>query len=905
MAIFSSIVAWVAAYVFDATASVLITDLAIIATYAALISATSLLIKRLVGAPGSSGGLGGGRIQLPPATDNKLPAVYGSAFIGGPIIDAKISTDQQTMWYVIALSEVLDTSSATNTFGNVYYDGKLVAFNNSVPGGITSLETNTNPATYDTKPAGKLFIYKFTNGSSSGVNTGGQTAWEILSDSQIPSSARWTSADTMTNCTFIIVKIIFNPDAGLVGLGSITAQLTNTVDKPGDAIYDYLINTRYGCAVPSSRIDSASIAALNTYSDELITYVPVGGGSATQPRYRVNGPVDTSNNCLQNLQFLADTCDSWLQYTELTGLWSVVINKPFPNSPVITGLYQVNDSNLISGIDISPVDLNNTYNIVEVAYPDRNVKDQIDYKTINLSDYHPEIMSPNEPQNKLNLTLPLVNQAVQAQYLGLRRMLQSREDLAITLKCDYSAIILEAGDVIRITFDVYGWTNKLFRISSVSEEKARDGTLSALINAFEYNGTIYDDNSIQDYVPAFNTGLTNPGIISIPDTPVLTLGPIANNIISTFIVNAVVPTEGIVTYMDFNYGTDSNVANHKLYRTLQPGTGFPFVPGEAISTDISTINPGTYYWSITARNYFAGRHSDASIAFPWDGPLVVQYDSGNNIGGITTGAIHINAATETFYYTDSNSEYNYYWNVIDQQFDLTTNSDPNLYLIQSNTQPTANLSPGYTTWYDIANTTFHFYDATSNWKVASGNTLPVSSLYEGDLFFKTNSNEFYYYTTSISPNGWYLCGVDYTRDIGNTIDGSALGVGPFSIGNALAYGAHLDFVPESDAVCIATIMCTAYLDPVVTSPPTSQSAFLYGILWDQTTQTLVSSAPHSGTSRNFYNIQSTTPQAFTTQWTSNVVAGHNYRLRLAGQVSNRYWRLAVTDIQLQIEVIKR
>lgn len=41
-----------------------------------------VMAKRL--GQGSGGGDGGGRIQLPPATDNKIPVVYGSAFLGGP-----------------------------------------------------------------------------------------------------------------------------------------------------------------------------------------------------------------------------------------------------------------------------------------------------------------------------------------------------------------------------------------------------------------------------------------------------------------------------------------------------------------------------------------------------------------------------------------------------------------------------------------------------------------------------------------------------------------------------------------------------------------------------------------------------------------------------------------------------
>ena len=86
---------------------------------------TKLLVNRS-GKTASGSSNAGARIQLPPATDNKLPVVYGSAFIAPIITDAKISTDQKTMWYVCALSEVTD--SGTISFGNVYYDSKLVTF---------------------------------------------------------------------------------------------------------------------------------------------------------------------------------------------------------------------------------------------------------------------------------------------------------------------------------------------------------------------------------------------------------------------------------------------------------------------------------------------------------------------------------------------------------------------------------------------------------------------------------------------------------------------------------------------------------------------------------------------------------------------------------------------------------
>ena len=594
----------------------------------------------------NAGGDGGGRIQLPPATDNKLPVVYGSAFMSGPITDAKITTDQKTMYYVVSLAEVTDTTAGSAyTFGDIYYDGKLVAFATIDPAKVVSLTTNTTPAQVDTKMAGYLYIYLFPNGSSDGVNplagsnTSGLTGVDILSDINIPNP--WTSSDLMTNAAYAIVKVIYNVDAGTTGLAGLTVQLQNSINKPGTAILDYMLNTRYGCAIPLSRVDTTSLTALNTYSDALITYTPVGGGSATQARYRVNGPLDTAATCLENLQALVDSCDSWLQYSELTGKWRVIINKSYAPA-TLSSLFAITDSNLVGGIQINPVGLNETYNEVEVAYPNRNIKDQNDYQVVLLSDYQVGVMSPNEAVNRLNFNLPLVNNAVQAKYLAVRRLLQSREDLVVQFATDFSGIQIEAGDVIRITFAPYGWTDKLFRVSSVAEEKYTDGNLGAQIVAFEYNDSIYDDNAIQDFVPAFNTGLTDPNVFTLPAAPTVTT-PTDNQSVKSFTVSATVPTTGTTLYMDFNFGTSSDPTTHRLYRTLQIGNGIPFAAGASTTLSVTDLPAGTYYWSITARNNTAGRQGPSSTAYIWTGPGVTNYDPNTGNGGINGNNLQPNS----------------------------------------------------------------------------------------------------------------------------------------------------------------------------------------------------------------------------------------------------------------------
>ncbi len=609
-------------------------------------------ISKLLNRNSDSGGAqatGGGRVPVNPSTENKIPVVYGTAFMAGTVTDAKISEDQKTMWYVFAMSEVTDTG--TLSYDKVYWNGNEVTFDGSTAK-ITQWTTNSDPPQVDDKVNGYGWIYLFTNGSSSGVNTGGQPAWDILSVANgIPAGLEWTSTCTMDKTAFIIVKVVFNQNSGLTSMPTITAKMTNTLTKPGDVLKDYLQNERYGCGIPLASIDTASLTALNTYSDDTITYFtyPYTGATTTQTKYRINGPIITGNECMTNITQILDSCDSWLKFNEIESQWSVVINKAYDEAPgaiTITDLYHVTDDVLIGGIDINPTDLNSTYNAIELQYPNTNIKDGTDYQYISLWDTDPAILSPNEPFNRQTVSLPLVNNAVQALYLGARRLYQGREDLTVTLMLDYSGIQIEAGDVIRITSAVYGWDastgfpdGKLFRVVQVQEAKLAEGSLGANIVATEYNATVYADDVIQDYIPAENSGLADPAIIGTPAAPTVAGSPLTDGNVQTFTVTGIVPTVGQVLYFDFFYGDTSIVTDHHLYRTISLASGDVSTAGSTQTITTTSFPPGTYYWSVRARNNIAAKQSAASTVYTWSGPGVTTATSGSSSGWSSSGAL--------------------------------------------------------------------------------------------------------------------------------------------------------------------------------------------------------------------------------------------------------------------------
>ena len=103
----------------------------------------------------------GSPIQIPPAGDNKIPVVYGSAYVGGTITDLSITSDYQNMYYCLALCEVTNTENGTTpdtiTFGNVYWGGKRVVFQGNGYTVASLLDESTGLS--DTSVNGKLEFY--------------------------------------------------------------------------------------------------------------------------------------------------------------------------------------------------------------------------------------------------------------------------------------------------------------------------------------------------------------------------------------------------------------------------------------------------------------------------------------------------------------------------------------------------------------------------------------------------------------------------------------------------------------------------------------------------------------------------------------------------------------------------
>jgi hypothetical protein len=585
------------------------------ATVFAVNFAVSLIVTRMFGDNPETQQDMGVRQQVPPSAVNAIPIVYGTAYMGGTFVDAVLTTDQKTMYYVLAISSISPNGQFTYDTSDMYFGDRKITFDGS---DLTKVVSLTDEAgNVDTKVSGNLYInlYKSTTGGTITSTNGASAPSTVMGGSDIAVGQRWTGTRQMNGLGFAIVKLIYNRDADTTQLSPITFKVAHTLNgtgvaKAGDVWYDYMTNAVYGGAVDAAFVNSTSATALNAYGDQNITFTNSSGAPSTQPRYRINGVLDAGQSVLSNVDRIVSACDSWMTYNAALGQWSVVINKAESTA------YAFDDDNIIGEIRVSATDITSSINQVEARFPFKENRDQAAFVNIETPS---GLLYPNEPVNKYSITYDLVNDSVQATYLANRLLEQAREDLIVGFSTTYYGIQVDAGDVVSVTNSDYGWNAKLFRVMKVNEASLPDGGLGARLELSEYNAQVYDDQDITQFTPVPNSGLASVSYFSPLAAPTVTGFPSAT--IPYIDVQVFVPTTGRVTFGNLFWTTSGTptAADWKLVSSASTTNGQPVTNGAYYTFANITLNSGTYYFAYNVGNdVTSSTLSPISAALVWN-----------------------------------------------------------------------------------------------------------------------------------------------------------------------------------------------------------------------------------------------------------------------------------------------
>jgi len=195
-------------------------------------------------------------VTVNPNTENAIPVVYGRAVVGGLITDARISADNSKMYYCYVLSERTGTLLSSGqqsviSFEEIYWNNAKVRFQGD---GITASSTVAEDNYIDQSINGLVKFYLYNNGSGTQIAPNGsslttnRTAYSVFPE--------WTANHTMDNLVFAIIEVTYSPTNNITGIGDCQFRLRNTLSQPGDVLYDYMTNTRYGAGIPAAEINS-------------------------------------------------------------------------------------------------------------------------------------------------------------------------------------------------------------------------------------------------------------------------------------------------------------------------------------------------------------------------------------------------------------------------------------------------------------------------------------------------------------------------------------------------------------------------------------------------------------------------------------------------------------------------
>ena len=595
------------------------------------------------GGGGGSGGTTqnqGTRVQLAPATENKVPVVYGTANTKGIVTDARISSDNQQMTYVLILSE--RTQTGTHTIGDIFWNDELLTFDTgSNSHKVVSSRDQNGLGTTSTNYAGLMEMRVYAGSATTATNQIFPATNQVSAISYIGESS---STYQLSGFVYAVVKITYSAEKSVTNLAQMTFQVQNNLSNPGNVLYDYLTSPRYGAGISASEIDTDSMTnlSLTTSLRSISNEIPLDqfnsdGSTSTQSRYIINGVLSTGETVKNNLEKVTQACASWLTYDFTQGKWKVVVNRALSSSE-LSSVVTYDDDSIIGEITVNATNLEDLYNAIEVEFPSREIRDQNDYYYAEIADTERNDL---EPDNKLNLRYDLINNAIHAQRLGLIELNQSRADKTIQFRTTYKGLQTSAGDVIKIKNEVYGWTydqdpvlypddGKYFRVTRVREVENEDGSLFAEITGLEYDAAVYGDETITDYQPNTASGIpTFGGPVSLPapSAPVLSASNPTSNSPNFTISTTIGSASSTVDTIEWWYS--SSAGGTYTYLTNEHGT---FAAGSTVSDIIYSLGAGTWYFKArTLNGSAASDYSSASSSFSWS-----PQPGGVNNGSIST-----------------------------------------------------------------------------------------------------------------------------------------------------------------------------------------------------------------------------------------------------------------------------
>ncbi len=393
--------------------------------------------------------------------------VYGTVRKGGTIVNMKTTgSNNQFLHIHLALC-----GHEVSQIGDIYINDQIVTISSNI---VTSSPWNS-----------KIEILKFTGNNA--IDT-------LMPD----------SLGVGTGIAYLSIKLEFDQTVFAGGIPTFTAVVSGKkVYDPRQSgqsasdtsthtfssnsalcIADY-IRADYGLDESNyAQIDDTFLQAAANVCDETVS-LSAGG---TEKRYECHGVLSASNTPANNLQKMLTSCAGTLFWG--AGSWKIKAGA------FTTSVKDFTLDDLRSNISINTrTSSRDNFNAVQGTFNDASQ----DYITVD----YPQIESTglflfqdNGVENILDLTLPFTTSSTMAQRLAKQTLFRSREQIIVSAEFGLRAFDVQVGDVVRLTADRYGFSNKEFEVQSWSLNPNADaGDMRVSLNLQETSQDAYSWNA--------------------------------------------------------------------------------------------------------------------------------------------------------------------------------------------------------------------------------------------------------------------------------------------------------------------------------------------------------------------------------------------------------------------------
>ena len=550
----------------------------------------------------------GVQARIPTNPKNKLPVVYGEQRVAGQNIMADISSDNQRMAFIVALSE-----GPVEAINRVTWEDKVITFSGDINTGLRGVSnTTTDEGDNSSFLNGNFRCQVFPTGGRCAPMESFSSRWNTGSANRLMPDTAYAYVELTYNreerVTGLPSRLFFNVKGRTVrelqsdgSFNSSTTMSTNPVDN----LLDFLTNEVYGCSIATSGLDLPSFYTHKVFCDRPIistannfcsfpsnaTTIANGRTSSTgtygeddflpsqladasefnnqrdcedatafsgatgvsatwqnasdgvltieKPRYSTNGILNTNSELDRSISDL--TVGNGGIFTYNLGKFGIISEGE--RSVARRGLTAVSfsEDNIIGKLDITGSGFDAVLNECTLKFTSIRQKYQQEQVRVG---YDPTallntIQNPNEPRLEKTLQLPFTNNDVEARRIGRIIINDSRQALIVSFQANIDNTDLQAGDIIEVSHDTPGWTNKLFRVQQVDEKVIDKENMSVgvAIIAREYAPEVYTSETLLLQDPAPNTNFPNPLVVpelnlTATDTDAIAVGSPASMVIN-------------------------------------------------------------------------------------------------------------------------------------------------------------------------------------------------------------------------------------------------------------------------------------------------------------------------------------------------------------------------------------